>query len=76
MNEWRGIVPQSKGLYFYRPGPGVESAVVERIATGFLFHGVERVVEPKNMVGEFWSEGIKRPENCGSSVEVSQNCSN
>lgn len=37
-------------------------AVVERMRDGFLFHGVERVVEPKNMIGYFWSEPIQPPE--------------
>ena len=63
MRQWIKVVPKPKGAYFYRPEEGMPSAIVECTAEGFLFHGVERVVAPRNMVGEFWSEPIQPPEN-------------
>jgi hypothetical protein len=62
MAKWMSVVPESKGFYFYRPEPVVRPALVERTAVGFLFHGVERFVAPKDMVGEFWSEPIQAPD--------------
>ena len=62
MSQWIAAVPKSNGLYFYRPGPGMTPAIVERTAAGFLFHGVERVVPPEDMVGEFWSDLVRPPQ--------------
>ena len=62
MPQWITAVPKSSGLYFYRPEPGMPTAVVVRTMEGFLFHGVDRLVTPASMIGEFWSEPIKTPD--------------
>src|SRR5579884_3545361 len=59
MAEWRPLIPESAGCYFYRSCSEMSPAVVIRTKYGFLFHGVERFVSPRDMPGEVWSEPIK-----------------
>jgi hypothetical protein len=61
MSQWQAIVPNEEGYYFYRPYPGMPTAIVVRTSQGFLFPGVERTLRPRDMPGEFWDEPIPVP---------------
>jgi hypothetical protein len=61
MSHWLPIVPKENGFYFYRPYPGVQAVIVVRTPEGFLFPGVERIVPPNDMPGQFWDQPIMLP---------------
>lgn len=48
------------GVYFYRPSPRMQAAIVVRTPKGFLFPGVERIVPSRDMSGNF---EISRPRS-------------